>query len=254
MDSLPRSKLFAFLTVAGVAAILFIQFGHLLSLSFLAQRETQLRQVQIESPIVVFGIACLAYVAVTGLSLPGAAVLTLLFGWYFGFVQGLILVSFASTAGASIAFLLSRFLFRESMEKRFGPRLASFNRSLADQGAFYLFSLRLIPAIPFFVINAIMGLTPMKLRTFWWVSQLGMLPGTAVYIYAGSSVPSLQRLANEGVKAVFSPAQLTQILAALIALGMLPWVMRFPTKAGKTKETKLEPSNPEEAIGTKNHG
>ncbi len=163
---------------------------------------------------------------VTGLSLPGATVLSLIYGWYFGWVRGMVVVSFSSTAGASLAFLLSRFLFRDLVQRRFGDRLQSFNQSLEREGPFYLFSLRLIPAVPFFIINAVMGLTPIRLRTFWWVSQLGMLPGTVVYVYAGSSVPSLQTLADKGVSAAFTPQQLTQILIAFVVLGVFPLVVR----------------------------
>jgi uncharacterized membrane protein YdjX (TVP38/TMEM64 family) len=135
-------------------------------------------------------------------------------------------VSFASTAGATMAFLLSRFLFRDAIERRFGERLDKFNLALQREGPFFLFTLRLIPAVPFFVINAVMGLTPIRTWTFWWVSQLGMLAGTTVYVYAGSSVPSLQTLADAGINAVFTPAQLAQILTAFALLGMFPLAVR----------------------------
>ena len=206
--------------------IVYSQFGHLLSLKSLAQHETQLRQTQIQLPVLVFGLAFFVYVLVTGLSLPGATVLTLVYGWYFGFLPALILVSFASTSGATLAFLLSRFLLRDLIERRFGARLATFNEALKREGPFYLFSLRLNPAVPFFVINAVMGLTPIRAATFWWVSQVGMLPVTIVYVYAGSRVPGLQVLADQGVKAVFTPGQLAQIFAAFVALGLLPLVLR----------------------------
>jgi len=139
------------------------------------------------------------------------------------------LVSFASTAGATVAFLLSRYLFRDALQSRFGDRLAGFNAALESEGAFYLFTLRLIPAVPFFVINVVMGLTPLKTRTFWWVSQLGMLPGTVVYVSAGASVPSLQVLAERGVGGVLSP----QLFAAFIALGLFPLIVKSVMKAGK---------------------
>ncbi|MCM2373957.1 TVP38/TMEM64 family protein, partial [Aporhodopirellula aestuarii] len=192
--------------------------------------QTQLRTYQSEHPVLVFGAAFLVYVVVTGLSLPGAAVLTLVYGWYFGLLRGVVLVSFASTAGATMAFLLSRFLFRDAIQKRFGDRLQNFNQSLEKEGPFFLFTLRLIPAVPFFVINAVMGLTPIRTRTFWWVSQLGMLAGTAVYVYAGSSVPDLQTLADKGIGAVFTPSQLTQIVIAFVLLGVFPLIVRFATK------------------------
>ena len=154
----------------------------------------------------------------------------MLFGWYFGVLQGVLLVSFASTTGATLAFLLSRFLFRNSVQNRFGDRLNAFNRALEREGPFYLFSLRLIPAVPFFVINAVMGLTPIRVWTFWWVSQLGMLAGTLVYVYAGSTVPDLATLANQGINAVFSARQLTQILVAFVLLGLFPLISRWIIK------------------------
>ena len=221
------------------AGILYWQFGDQLSLESLAQRETALRDYQKAQPILVFGIAFLVYVAVTGLSLPGAAALTLLYGWYFGFIQGVLLVSFASTLGATVAFLTSRYLFRNAIQSRFGKQLTKFNDQLEKEGAFYLFTLRLIPAVPFFVINAVMGLTSLKTWTFWWVSQLGMLAGTSVYVYAGSSVPSLQELADKGVNAAFSPTQMTQIVVAFAFIGILPlaakWVVKLISKKNKAE-------------------
>ncbi len=210
-----------------VFVIVYVQFGDALTLDSLAQRESQLRSFQQQHPAVVFGLAFAIYVLVTGLSLPGATVLTLVFGWYFGFWPALLVVSFASTAGATTAFLLSRFLFRDIIQRRFGDRLQRFNAALEREGPFFLFTLRLIPAVPFFVINAVMGLTPMRAVTFWWISQLGMLPGTMVYVYAGSRVPGLQPLADEGVRAVISGSQLIQLLVAFGLLGLFPLAVRW---------------------------
>ena len=148
--------------------------------------------------------------------------MTLVIGWYFGFARGLILVSFASTAGATLAFLLSRYFLRDTIQNKFGDKLASFNESLKREGAFYLFSLRLIPAVPFFVINVVMGLTPVKTPTFWWVSQLGMLPGTAVFVYAGSQFPDLKTLAEKGPGGILTP----QLIAAFVVLGLFPLVVK----------------------------
>ena len=233
-------KLIILLVVGAVIAIAYTQFGDALSLDSLAKQESQLRSFQEQHPVLVFGLAFLIYVVVTGLSLPGAAVLTLVYGWYFGFVPGVIVVSFASTMGATMAFLLSRFLFRDAIQSRFGERLDKFNESLEKEGPFFLFTLRLIPAVPFFVINAVMGLTPIKTLTFWWVSQLGMLAGTAVYVYAGSRVPSLQKLADEGVKAVFTPSQLTQIFIAFVLLGLFPLIARWGIKFFRKKPAAVE--------------
>lgn len=213
--------------LAIIIGIAWMQFGDVLSLQNLAHQEAKLRNVQQSHPFLVYGVTFLGYVLVAGLSLPGATVLTLVLGWYFGLVRGMLLVSFASTGGATMAFLLSRFLFRDSIQHRFGDRLTKFNESLEREGPYFLLTLRLIPAVPFFVINAVMGLTPIRPRTFWWVSQLGMLPGTAVYVYAGSSVPDLQTLADKGIGAVFTSGQMSQIIAAFVILGTFPFIVRF---------------------------
>ena len=224
--------------VAGLAIVGYTQFGDAFSLDGLAKQETQLREFQRQHPVLVFGIAFLIYVAVTGLSLPGASVLTLLYGWYFDFFLGLILFSFASTMGATLAFLLSRFLFRDFIQNRFGDRLTSINQSLEREGPFFLFTLRLVPAIPFFVLNAVMGLTPIKTRTFWWVSQLGMLGGTMVFVYAGSSVPSLQTLADKGINAAFTPLEFAEIVFAFVLLGIFPLAVKLGMKWLSPKQKK----------------
>ncbi len=214
------------LMVAGIVvaafAILFIFFRDELSLESLAERESQLRAFQQQHPVEVFAIAFVLYVVVTSMSLPGAAGMTLLYGWLFGFWPALVLVSFASTAGATAAFLLSRYLLGETIQARFGDRLEGFNRALEREGAFYLFTLRLIPAVPFFVINVVMGLTKMRTRTYWWVSQLGMLPGTCVYVYTGSSLPTLHQIAERGTGSILK----VELLVALILLGIFPLVMK----------------------------
>ncbi|MDH4149705.1 MAG: FAD-dependent oxidoreductase, partial [Betaproteobacteria bacterium] len=130
----------------------------------------------------------LIYVAVTGLSLPGAALMTLVAGALFGLLWGTVIVSFASTLGATLAFLASRFLLRDWVQSRFGDKLKPINDGVAREGAFYLFALRLVPAFPFFVINLVMGLTPIRTWTYYWVSQLGMFAGTIVYVYAGTQL------------------------------------------------------------------
>lgn len=236
-------KLVVLLLVAGAIFVAYTQFGSALTLESLAQQESQLLSFQKENPVLVYGIAFLIYVVVTGLSLPGAAVLTLVYGWYFGLLRGFLLVSFSSTAGATLAFLLSRFLFRSTIQNRFGERLASFNQALEKEGPFFLFTLRLIPAVPFFVINAVMGLTPIRTITFWWVSQLGMLAGTFVYVYAGSSVPNLQTLADKGINAVFTPSQLTQIIVAFVLLGIFPLIVRFTMKLFNRSKVQPETDN-----------
>jgi uncharacterized membrane protein YdjX (TVP38/TMEM64 family) len=222
----PWSKLAILALMVAAIVAGYLQFGDALSLERIAEQESSLRAYQAAHPALVFGIAFAIYVAVTGLSLPGAAVLTLVFGWYLGFLPGLLLVSFASTMGASLAFLMSRYILRGSIQSRFGDKLTTFNDALARDGAFYLFTLRLVPAVPFFVINLVMGLTPVKLGTYWWVSQLGMFPGTAVYVYAGATVPDLQTLSAQGVGGILSP----QLLAAFILLGVFPLLVKLVMK------------------------
>lgn len=215
-------KWLLFAGIVIVAGIGYTLFGDLITIEQLSLRESEFREYQKEQPFLVYGVAFLVYVSVTGLSLPGAAVLTLTCGWLFGLWGAVVLVSFASTAGATIAFLVSRYLLHDLIQDRFGERLATFNRSLEREGAFYLFLLRLIPAVPFFVVNVVMGLTPLKTRTFWWVSQLGMIPGTIVYVYAGASVPSLSKLAEEGARGILTP----QLLFAFCLLGVIPLVIK----------------------------
>lgn len=197
-----------------------------LAIDYLAEKESALRTFYDSQPWLVLAIAFLIYVAVTGLSIPGAVVLSLVYAWFFGFPTSVVLISFASTTGATMAFLLSRYLFRDWIDSRFGERLATFNKSLEEEGAFYLFTLRLVPAVPFFVINAVMGLTRLKTATFWWVSQVGMLAGTIMYCYAGSRIPSLEAIKDEGIGAVFTQSQIIQLLVAFALLGLFPLVVK----------------------------
>ncbi len=216
----PRLLVLAVVVVAAVA--LLIRFRHDLSLGALAARETDLRSLCEAHPVAALGIAFVAYVIVTGLSLPGAAGMSVLYGWLFGFGKALILVSFASTAGATIAFLLSRYLFGQAIQARYGERVAAFNAAIEREGAFYLFTLRLIPQVPFFVINVVMGLTKLRTRTFWWVSQLGMLPGTIVFVLAGSSVKSLREIQERGLSSLLD----WKLVTALILLGIVPLAIK----------------------------
>lgn len=214
------------LAAAALAVAGYLRFGAVLSLAAVAEHDAALRAYQQAQPWLVYGAAFLVYVAVTGLSLPGATVLSLVYGWYFDFLRAVVLVSLASTAGASLAFLLSRYVFRDAIRSRFGDRLRAFDDALARDGALYLFTLRLVPAVPFFVINLVMGLTPLRLGTFWWVSQAGMLPGTAVYVYAGAAVPDLGALGETGVGGIASP----RVLAAFALLGLFPLLVRVAAR------------------------
>ncbi len=229
---IPIGKLFVFAGVALAAGIVYLQFGDELNLESLAQRESQLRAWKSDHPVLVYALAAFVYVAVTGLSLPGALILTLVYAWYFGFLPALIVVSFASTAGATLSFLLSRYLLRDSIQSRFGDRLQKVNDAFEREGGFYLFTMRLIPAIPFFTINLLMGLTSIRVVTYWWISQLVMLPGTAVFVNAGSSVPDLNTLKEKGTAGTLSP----ELIVAFVLLGVFPIVVKKLTERFRPNE------------------
>ena len=202
-----------------LAVVLFLAFdlGRFLSLEQLKQSQAGLQEIVTRRPI-ASALAFLAgYVAVAALSLPGAALLTLAGGAVFGFWWGLLLVSFASSIGATLAFLAARFVLRGSVEQRFGRRLAEVDKGLEKDGPFYLFTLRLVPLVPFFVINLVMGLTRMRAWTFYWVSQLGMLAGTAVYVNAGTQLARIDSLSG-----ILSPG----LLLSFALLGIFPLLAR----------------------------
>ena len=165
------------------------------------------------NPLASSTIYFVVYVIVTALSLPGAAIMTLLGAALFGFWWSLILVSFASTLGATLAFLFSRFILRDWVQAKFGHRLGTINKGIEKDGSFYLFTLRLIPVFPFFLINLLMGLTPITTRAFYIVSQAGMLAGTAVYVNAGTQLGQIETLSG-----IISPP----VLLSLVLLGIFP--------------------------------
>lgn len=236
---LPR-KLGMLAAVVVAVAVAYWAFGDRLSFEYFASQENGLREYQAAHPIATALIAIAVYVIVAGFSLPGATVMTLAYGWFFGFVIGFVIVSFGSTGGATLAFIMTRYLFRDWVQDRFADRLQTINDAFEREGPFYLFTLRLIPAVPFFLINALMGLTKIRVVTFWWVSQLGMMPATAAYVYAGASVPSLETLANEGVGNVLS----WQLIVAFIAIGLLPLLLKRVVILVKQKRTQTDESIP----------
>jgi len=191
--------------------------GQYLNLDALKTQQDALNAQVSAQPWLAAGVFFLAYVAVTALSLPGAALMTLLAGALFGLLEGFVLVSFASTAGATLAMLSSRFLLRDWVQARFGQRLAKIDAGIEREGPFYLFALRLVPAFPFFLINLAMGLTRLPVRTYWWVSQLGMLPGTLVFVNAGRELGQLESLSG-----ILSPG----LLGAFVLLGVFPLIAR----------------------------
>ena len=207
------------LGLLAAVALLFFQLDleQYLTLEYVKSQQDIIDQYYRENRALTLIGFFLAYVVITGVSLPGAAVMTLAAGAIFGLFTGLILVSFASTIGASIAFLVSRYLFRDMVESRFSASLKSINAGIERDGPFYLFALRLVPAFPFFVINLVMGLTSLRLWTFFWVSQVGMFAGTVVYVNAGTQLGNIES-ANE----IFS----TGILLSFLLLAMLPFIGR----------------------------
>jgi pyruvate/2-oxoglutarate dehydrogenase complex dihydrolipoamide dehydrogenase (E3) component/uncharacterized membrane protein YdjX (TVP38/TMEM64 family) len=200
-----------------VAVFFFFDLKSVFDLAYLKSRQAQIDELYGASPLLVAGGFFAVYIAVTGLSLPGAAIMTLAAGAIFGLLWGSIIVSFASSIGATLAFLASRYLLRDSIQARFGDKLKAINAGIDKDGAFYLFTLRLVPAFPFFVINLVMGLTPIKTRTFYWVSQVGMLAGTVVYVNAGTQLAQI-----ESVTGILSPG----LLVSFILLGLFPLIAK----------------------------
>ena len=177
------------------------------------------QQLFSEQPLLTGAIFFGVYVVATALSIPGAAALTLIGGAIFGLGWGLLLISFASSIGATLAFLMTRLLLKDWVQAKFGSYLSTINKGVEKDGAFYLFTLRLIPVVPFFVINLVMGLMPIKARTFYWVSQVGMLAGTAVYVNAGAQLGQLDELSFSGI---MTPS----LLGSFVLLAIFPWVAR----------------------------
>jgi len=207
--------------LAVVAAIvgLFILFDldRYFTLSFLKESRDSFAALYSRSPALVIGVYFMIYLVVAALALPGAVVMTLAGGALLGLFVGTVVVSFASTIGATLACFFSRFLLRDWVQSKFGDKLESVNRGIQREGAFYLFTLRLIPIFPFFIINLVMGLTRMPLFRYYWVSQLGMFPATLVYVNAGKELGKI-----ESVAGILSPA----LLVSFAVLGLFPIVVK----------------------------
>lgn len=204
--------LIAVLLALGLA-FLFFDLHQWLTLESLKAGREEVEQWRRASPILVGLLFTLLYILVTGLSLPGAAIMSLAAGALFGLWWGTLIVSFASSIGATLAFLVSRFLLHDWVQDRFSRRLRAVNSGMEREGAFYLFALRLVPVFPFFLINILMGLTNIKTWTFYWVSQLGMLGATVVYVNAGTQ---LGRVKNPGD--ILSP----ELVLSFVLLGVFP--------------------------------
>ena len=213
-----KSKLLVLLLVAALVIVFFVfDLGKYLNLEYLKSQQAGIAAYYQANPLQTGLTFFAVYVAVTALSLPGAAIMTLVAGAIFGLIWGVVIVSFASSIGAMLAFLVARFLLRDSIQAKFGDKLKAFNAGVEKEGAFYLFTLRLVPAFPFFVINVVMGLTTMKALTFFWVSQVGMLAGTVVFVFAGQKLSEITSL-----KGILSPG----LVGAFVLIGILPIVAK----------------------------
>lgn len=223
-----RGKLVLIGVIAAlVAGFVFFDLGQYLSLDYLKSQQAAIDATYSANPLLTAGGFFLIYVAVTGLSLPGAAIMTLAAGAIFGLLWGTVIVSFASTLGATLAFLVSRFVLRDMVQAKFGDKLKAINAGIEKDGAFYLFTLRLVPAFPFFVINLAMGLTPIRTGTFYWVSQVGMLTGTIVYVNAGTQIARIETLAG-----ILSPT----LIASFTLLGIFPLLAKKVVSMVKARQ------------------
>ncbi len=208
--------LIAALLSATIAFFLF-DVGSLLSLETLRDRQAELANFVAQNFTLAAGAFFVLYVMVTALSIPGAAVMTLAAGAVFGLLAGTLLVSFASSIGATLAFLISRFLLRDYVEGKFSTATKKINQGVQTEGGYYLFTLRLVPLFPFFVINLAMGVTRLNAVTFYWVSQLGMLPGTVVFVNAGTQLGQVS-----GTSDILSPT----LIGSFALLGVFPLLAR----------------------------
>jgi uncharacterized membrane protein YdjX (TVP38/TMEM64 family) len=212
-----KKAILVLVLLGAIVAYFVFDLGQILSLENFKASQSEIVAAKDANPILYIAGFFILYVAVTGLSIPGAAIMSLVAGALFGVLVGTIIVSFASTLGATLAFLSARFVLRDWVQGKFGERLRAVYEGLEKDGAFYLFTLRLIPVFPFFVINLLMGLTRIKTRTFFWVSQLGMLPATIVYVNAGTQISRI-----ESTSGLLSPT----LIASFVALAFFPWAAK----------------------------
>jgi uncharacterized membrane protein YdjX (TVP38/TMEM64 family) len=206
-----------FLIILAIIAFFFYDIQQYATLDYIKAKQQNIFEYYKQNVFFVLVLFIFLYVLVTALSLPVATFLTLLGGASFGFSTGLIIVSFASTIGATLAFLMARFLAHNYVQKYYKKQLSKINKKFKSEGAFYLFALRLVPVFPFFIINVVMGLMTIKTWTFYWVSQLGMLPGTIVYVYAGTQLAQIE---------TFSDITTPSMLIAFALLGLFPLITK----------------------------
>ncbi len=222
-----RKLLFVVAITVVVGAFFAFDLGRWFSLDALKAQQANIEAYRAANPWLAAVVYFAIYVAVTALSLPGAAIMTLAGGAVFGLLWGTVLVSFASSLGATLAFLASRFVLRDWVKQRFGPRLAAIDRGVEKDGGFYLLTLRLIPQVPFWAVNLLMGVTPMRTWTFYWVSQMGMLAGTAVYVNAGTQLASVG-----SIKDIFS----LELIGSFLLLSIFPLIAKKLVDGVKAKQ------------------
>lgn len=217
-----KRAILVLLVIAVIALFFGMGFDRYLALDAIKENQERFSAMLEQSPFQITLIAFVLYIAVVALSLPGAAIMGLAAGALFGFWYGTLFVSFASTIGATLAFLASRYLLCDFVRQRFGDKLKAIDAGMAKDGALYLFMLRLVPAFPFFLINLLMGLTQISTRTYYWVSQLGMLAGTMVYVNAGTQLAHIESLSG-----VVSP----EVLLSFALLGTFPLIAKHIVRA-----------------------
>ena len=226
----PRVLISLALSVIAVVYIIF-DFQQYFSLKFLQESISILQEYYIKYPLMMMGSFFLIYVVSTSLCIPSATVLSLAGGAIFGLSAGTLLVSFASSIGATLAMLLARFLLKNWVQRRFKSQLKNINIGIKKEGGFYLFTLRLVPLIPFFVINLGMGLPPMRVGTFYWISQFGMFTGTLVYVNAGSELGKIESMDD-----ILSPL----LIVSFILVGVFPLIIKKLLAVLKAKRTKFK--------------
>lgn len=214
---MPNNAKKKLLIIAAVISLIIIfkllNLGQYLNLSYLKESQETFQSYYHQHQALTICMYMVMYITATALSLPGATILTLAGGALFGLVTGTIIISFASTIGATLACIVSRYLLQEWVQKKFGDKLEKINQGMEKEGAFYLFTLRLVPVFPFFIINLAMGLTKLPVRTYYWVSQLGMFPATVVYVNAGRELGKIDSLSG-----ILSPG----LLFSFVLLGVFP--------------------------------
>jgi uncharacterized membrane protein YdjX (TVP38/TMEM64 family) len=232
---IPFGKIILVLVVlSAISAFFVFDLSAYFNFDYIKSQQSAFTNYYQENPFTTIALFFLIYVVSTALSFPGASILTLLGGALFGLVWGTVIVSFASTIGATLAFLASRTLLKDFVQEKFSTWLEPINEGIKKEGAFYLFTLRLVPLFPFFAVNLLMGLTPISVFTYFWVSQVGMFLGTIVYVNAGSQLAQLDSL--QGILSL-------ELLFAFVLLGVFPWLTKQVLKKIQALQKKQTTEN-----------